>query len=748
VVEISLANGASVVSLVLVLLVAAGLVGIFYYRKFGELKRGRWQLLLILRLLALTIVVLLLFRPVVHFYREERQKPTVVFLLDTSASMKIADDVSGIPRFTQARDKILLWADRLKDHFLIQVIPFAERAGETATLNQLGTLAPDGPATSLSRALVAATKVAPRSEMEAVFLFSDGIHNSARKPEEVSSRMQVPVFTIGVGASLKTDASFRDIQITGLDCPERMMLNNLTRIKAFAEAVGLTGRVVKVVFSEDDRTVQEQELVLDDKPGPQEVVFEYRPTVKGRHVYAVRVAPLGEEKIVENNERSAAALVVESQIKVLYLEGTLRSEYGAIVDRFLSKDPNIEFYALVQVKKNVFVKRTNMEGLTLESIPSDEATLNQFDVFIIGDLDSSFLSSAQQEAIVKRIKNGGGLIMLGGYRSLGPGGYANTPIGQILPVELGDREIGQMTDPFLPELTPDGRQHPIFANIARFFPNPGSTSQEQQLPPLDGCTRVGIARAPATVLAVCPLATEKMPVLATMPVERGRTAVFTGDTTRKWQQVPRVLDQESPFLQFWGQFVRWAAGRSEQIEAKASVTAATDKAAYEPDEPIQLSAVVRDQRGEGTDKAKVTATIRSSSGAFDKVTLVSTPGPGGHYSASYEPRFHGTLEIEVLAELENDKLTAEKIIIEVGRPYLEFEKLDLDEKTLTQIAADTGGRYSHITAADHLIDQLNQAERKKRIYVEQPLFWPPLFWAAFVAILTTEWVLRRRFQLR
>jgi len=748
VVEISLANGASVISLVLVLLVAAGLVGIFYYRKFGELKRGRWQLLLILRLLAIAIVVLLLFRPVVHFYREEQQKPSVVFLLDTSASMKIADDVSGIPRFAQARDKILVWADRLKDHFAVQVIPFAERAGDTVSLNQLGTLAPDGPATSLSRALVAATKVAPRSEMEAIFLLSDGIHNSARKPEEVSARMQIPVFAIGVGASLKSDASFRDIQITGLDCPERMMLNNLSRIKAFVEAMGLPGRVVKVIFSEDDRTIEDQELVLDDQPGPQEVVFDYRPAVKGRHVYKVRIEPLGEEKIVENNERSAAALVVESQIKVLYLEGTLRSEYGAIVDRFLSKDPNIEFYALVQVKKNVFVKRTNMEGLTLESIPSDEATLNQFDVFIIGDLDSSFLSSSQQEAIVNRVKNGGGLIMLGGYHSLGPGGYGNTPIGKILPVELGDREIGQITDPFLPELTPDGRQHPIFANIARFFPTSGTVAADQQLPPLDGCTRVGQAQAAATVLAICPVTAERTAVVAVMPVERGRTAVFTGDTTRKWQQVPRVLDQESPFLQFWGQFVRWAAGRSEQIEAKASVTAATDKAAYEPDEAIQLSAVVRDQRGEGTDKAKVTATIRAASGAFDKVTLVSTPGPGGHYSASYEPRFHGTLEVEVQAELENEKLVAEKIVVEVGRPYLEFEKLDLDEKTLTQIASDTGGRYAHISAADHLIDQLNQAERKKRIYIEQPLFWPPLFWAMFVTVLTTEWVLRRRFQLR
>ena len=47
----------------------------------------------------------------------------------------------------------------------------------------------------------------------------------------------------------------------------------------------------------------------------------------------------------------------------------------------------------------------------------------------------------------------------------------------------------------------------------------------------------------------------------------GRSAVFCGDTTRKWQQGPRALDQESPFLQFWGQMIRWAAGRASDVEA-------------------------------------------------------------------------------------------------------------------------------------------------------------------------------------
>ena len=53
--------------------------------------------------------------------------------------------------------------------------------------------------------------------------------------------------------------------------------------------------------------------------------------------------------------------------------------------------------------------------------------------------------------------------MLGGYHSLGPGGYAGTPLGEVLPLKLGGREIGQYTDSFLPLLTPDGSHHPIFA---------------------------------------------------------------------------------------------------------------------------------------------------------------------------------------------------------------------------------------------------------------------------------------------
>ena len=341
--------------------------------------------------------------------------------------------------------------------------------------------------------------------------------------------------------------------------------------------------------------------------------------------------------------------------------------------------------------------------------------------------------------------------MLGGYRSLGPGGYQGTPIGEILPVLLGDRNVGQVDEPFLPVLTPDGSHHPIFANIAGFFPTASGDASHAGLPELDGCTRVAGARPGATVLAACPLETGAqglMPVLAIQPVDKGRAAVFCADTTRKWQQGPRALGQESPFLQFWGQLVRWAAGRSAEVETEASITSSTDKGYYEPEEEMLISAIVRNEKGEGSPDAKVLARVRGPEGRTTPVEMPIVAGAAGHYQGRYTPAGAGSYEIAVEAKLGAISLEGEKLAVEVGRPYLEFEKLDLDEKRLAEIAADTGGRYMHISTADSLIDQLDRTERKRQVQFETPLAVPLPLWLLFVGAVTTEWVLRRRFQLR
>ena len=162
--------------------------------------------------------------------------------------------------------------------------------------------------------------------------------------------------------------------------------------------------------------------------------------------------------------------VVDSRIRVLYIEGTLRAEYGALVQRFFSKDPDLEFSALVQSRPNVFVQRTNMTGLKLGGLPADAATLEKFDVMLLGDIDSTAWKPQSLDLVVKRVRDGAGLPGHWRISESGPRRVRGTPLEGILPVLTGDRDIGQVTDPFLPVLTPAGRDHPIFSNIGKFFP--------------------------------------------------------------------------------------------------------------------------------------------------------------------------------------------------------------------------------------------------------------------------------------
>jgi hypothetical protein len=72
----------------------------------------------------------------------------------------------------------------------------------------------------------------------------------------------------------------------------------------------------------------------------------------------------------------------------------------------------------------------------------------------------------------------------------------------------------------------------------------------------------------------------------------------------------------------------------------------------------------------------------------------------------------------------------------------------MDEKTLSRIASDSGGRYRHISVANSLIEQLDRTQQQKKVLTEWRLYHPPWFWGLFVVVLSLEWILRRRFQLR
>ncbi len=749
--QLSLQPGFHWLALLALGAIASLLAIIFYRRASPTLPSAQWRRLVALRLVAIGVVMLLISRPVFRHQQEVGERRTVALLLDRSASMGIADDPGGGTRFDHATDKLLAWTEELQRDFTIDATAFAESSQRLAGTAAVAELTPTGELTSLSRGLLAAAQM-EADELEAVFLFSDGVHNSAGDPLASAAALGVPVYAVGVGSAVRDGSGARDIRVADLDVPEQMPVNNLARVQGYIDASGYAGQVVSARLEEDGKQVAEQEVVLDDVEGTQVVTFEFTPNAKGLHRYTVRVPPITGERIPENNVRSSSSLVIEARIRVLYIEGTLRAEYGAVVGQFLSKDPNIEFCALVQTRPNVFMQRSNIEDLQLDSIPDEQQTIDRFDVFIIGDLDSSYFRPGQMERIGNRVRDGGGLLMTGGYHSLGPGGYGETEIENLLPLFVGARDVGQIDEPFQLQLTGAGRQHPIFANITQFFASPDAAAEVEGLPEIQGAVRVTGVRPAATVLAIHPQQTAgegvPMPVFAVQPIGSGRSAVFTGDTTRNWQQSMRTLDRETPFLRFWGQTVRWLAGRSDEVPTTAGIVATTDKFYYEPEAEVVISAVVRGPNGVATSDAAVTASVTGPDESTETITLRPVTGPAGNYRAAFEPSQTGRFTIKVMAPLPSGLVKADPLAIDVGRPNLEFDKLQLDEARLTEIATATGGSYAHISTADRLLDQLRRAHQSRLVQYEVKLCWPPLMWFVFVGVLTTEWILRRKCRLR
>ncbi len=74
-------------------------------------------------------------------------------------------------------------------------------------------------------------------------------------------------------------------------------------------------------------------------------------------------------------------------------------------------------------------------------VPSDVGGLAGFDLVVFSDIRASDLATSQIEALASYTKDlGGGLLLMGGDRSFGPGGYARTPIEEVSPVAFDLKE--------------------------------------------------------------------------------------------------------------------------------------------------------------------------------------------------------------------------------------------------------------------------------------------------------------------
>ena len=756
-----------IIFLILVALIAAS---IWAYRTTTTRTNRRFRgLLIFLRSVALCIIAFCLLKPFLTIYQTNPDDSYLLVLADQSKSMQVADSVNRETRLLRLNQLLFhpdhALIDKLKDKFKIRLFAFDARAKR---IPQTELTAADGESTNITTSLNESLEDLQGVPLAGVVILSDGADQSGEDIAKLAMRMRdrkLPVHTVGIGS----ETGMSDLEVVKIDAPRTAEEDFPVEIWVTVRRKGYDKRTVEVQLQDEDRTVKRVMVELDKDHPTQRVPIKFVPRNPGTQKYQVQIEAEPDEAIPQNNVKKFLLKVAPSRkVKLLFVEAHPRKEFTPI-KRALKNDPRIQLVDRYKVDKDHkhYGGTKNIGGHTFGFYPDSKEVLFDFDAIIFGNVNASHFTKQQLENTVEFVRTrGGGFLMLGGSESLGnprlADSYINTPIAQMLPVELElgkpppapparrpsnryappPRRNPQQIQPktYKLQLTPEGKTDSLMALVD----NPRANIERwSKLPPLGGYSKVKRLKAGATSLAVHPTDRNEFGnrvLIATHNYNAGRVMVFTPYSSRRWQMGTDTESEEyGSHERFWRQVSKWLT-TAPKDHLKLDIA----KTAYALKESVTVEVTAYDDQFEVTNRAKIRAVITDATGKKKELQLEQVLGKDGFYTARFIPSKRGEYKVDVIGTLGQESMGTQHGRFDVAESYAEFINPDLNAQLLQTLARVSGGEYYTLENAAEMVNQISLVESATSQLSEVEIWDMPLIFAAVVLLLALEWFLRKR----
>ncbi len=372
-------------------------------------RRRRDSLSLVLRLM---IMLLLVFGLAGVQIVQSADRLAVAFLLDASESMGGAARAEALGYIERSID-----AKETED--LYSIIVFGQNADIEKTMSataEFGNITVDIPTgeTNLAEAITTALGSFPDGTARRIVILSDGQPTIGRW---LSAAQRAAAAEVEISYVPFVRPPAPEVQVSSVDVPtvlgEEQEFNLIATIVSEED----TRAIVTVLAGGEIITRQETDL----RAGENSTTFRLRSGASGFRDFEVRVEPVnpGDDNFIQNNSLAAFSRV-DGTPRVLVVDGSNsavnESEY--IVP------------ALEDVGLSVDVTTPGSLPLTLDGLAS-------YRTVILVNVAADQLSTQKMENVETFVSDlGGGLVVIGGPESYGPGGYYQTPLEDALPVEM------------------------------------------------------------------------------------------------------------------------------------------------------------------------------------------------------------------------------------------------------------------------------------------------------------------------
>jgi hypothetical protein len=442
------------------------------------------------------------------------------------------------------------------------------------------------------------------------------------------------------------------------------------------------------------------------------------------------ITPLADEASTENNEATLRLSAVVQRQRVLLLDGRSRWETRYLRNLF-ERDEQWELNAVLA---GPGTQQTELvRGTAAGQFPENRDQLFSYDLVILGELEQSLLSSAEQRWLRDFVDvRGGGLIVIDGQRRTLPG-FPMETLGDLLPVSWpGTAAIAaaslRLTDrgaaePMLKLEPEDTRNRAFWTRL----PPPQALIPVQALPGSE-------------VLVEAEVPGASLPVLVARRSGAGQVLYLATDETWRWRYKSADLWHQ----RIWNQLARSVMARAFSVSSEY-LAVDSGPVSYQEGQAVDLRIRLQDAEGRPAVEATADALIWRD----DKVAATVSLKPDEQVPGIYRGRVTGlpTGEYEVSVQASGysaDALQARSRFAIIAETAPELREGSANEELLKELATAGGGEFLREEDLQRLPEILS-VYTNGRIVESDSLLWQSYWWfSAMLLLLTCEWLLRRR----
>lgn len=719
--------------------------------RIGPRQRG---VLLGLRLAVVALVIAAMLRPTLVYTTSRKQPATLVILADKSRSMSVCDEINGKSRY-----EVLVTAlaaahgplRKMASEF--EVKPYAFDSISYPAGFDSGTIAlpeqPDGRQTAIGSVLEDVLAQEAGKRLLGVILLSDGAQRAYPPrdalPQGAAARMKhlgYPLYTIRFGQPQGLGRA-QDVAVTDLLADPYVSVKTELSINAQVRVDGFANRElpVKLLFenAEGKMDVVDQTTIKAGSGGETcPVTFNYTPQKPGEYKLSVEVDSQGGELITTNNHLSTFVNVLKGGLRVLYVEGALRME-----QRFLRNS--------LDASKDIHVDYVRLDPRRPEVRPSDLADRfkpGKYDAYLLGDVPAAAFQERELADLAAAVSKGAGLIMLGGLHSFGPGGYAESPLADVLPIVMNRLEKVEKLDAPPPEdlhLSRPFKMSPTSIGLSQTNLLIAPTRDQskilwERLPALDGANKFQEVKPGALVLAVADH-DDSQPILVSQAYGNGRVMALAADSTWRWW----MHGYQTAHRLFWRQTILWLSHKDQMGEGRVRISLAQRR--FSPGQRVDFTLQAQVPSGEMVPEATFQVEVETPGGTKQTVAPLKTEQDT--VASFRETQPPGDYTIRVTATHQGQTLGTARARFQIFEQDLELDNAVADANGLESLAAMTGGRSQAPEQLSDLVTRLAQDTSQLDVQTEekQSLWDNWTFFLLFVGLLGIEWFLRKRWGL-